>query len=121
MIPQVQRQKSGESLSGAGGRGTRKGLTAKKPRKPSGNDRNILYLDCVNGYMTAFVKTHEAILFFFFWLRWVFIAACRLSLVVASGGYSLLWCAGLSLWWLLLLQSTGFRRAGFSSCSMRAQ
>ena len=31
------------------------------------------------------------------------------SLVAASGGYSLLWCAGFSLWWPLLLQSTGSR------------
>ena len=29
-------------------------------------------------------------LFIYFWLRWVFIAACGLSLAVASGGYSLL-------------------------------
>ena len=42
-----------------------------------------------------------------------------LSLVVASGGYSLLWCAGFSLQWLLLW-SVGSRRAGFSSCGTRA-
>ena len=29
----------------------------------------------------------------YFWLRWVLIAARRLSLVVASGGYASLWCA----------------------------
>ena len=29
------------------------------------------------------------------------------SLVVASGGYSSLRCRSFSLWWLLLLQSTG--------------
>ena len=29
------------------------------------------------------------IYFLYFWLCWVFIAACGLSLVVASGGYSL--------------------------------
>ena len=40
-------------------------------------------------------------LFNLFWLRWVFVAARGLSLVVASGGYSLLWCAGFSLQWLL--------------------
>ena len=51
----------------------------------------------------------------------VFVAARRLSLVVVSGGYSLLRCTGFSLWWLLLLQSTGSRRVGFSSCSTRAQ
>ena len=26
--------------------------------------------------------------FIYFWLHWVFVAACGLSLVVASGGYS---------------------------------
>ena len=35
-----------------------------------------------------------------------------LSLVVASGGHSSSRCAGLSLSWLLLLRSTGSRRAG---------
>ena len=39
-----------------------------------------------------------------------------LSLVAVSGGYSSLWCVGFSLRWLLLLQSTGSRRVGFSSC-----
>ena len=66
-----------------------------------------------------------AITFFFFliyfWLRWVFVAACGLSLVVASGGYSLLQCVGFSLQWLLLLRSTGSRCTGFSSCSTWAQ
>ena len=50
-----------------------------------------------------------------------FIAGHRLSLVAASGGYSSLRCAGFSLWWLLLLQSMGSRRAGFSSCGSWAQ
>ena len=35
-----------------------------------------------------------------------------LSLVVAIGGYSLLWCVGISLWWLLLLQNMGSRVLG---------
>ena len=34
--------------------------------------------------------------FFLFWLQWVFVAARGLSLVAASGGYSLLQCAGFS-------------------------
>ena len=51
-------------------------------------------------------------LFIYFWLSWVFVAAHELSLVVASGGYSSLQCAGFSLRWLLLLQSTGSRRLG---------
>ena len=58
---------------------------------------------------------------FCFWLHWVFIAAHGLSLVAVSGGYSLLWCSGFSLPWLLFLWSTGSRHVGFSSCSMRAQ
>ena len=60
-------------------------------------------------------------LFIYLWLCWVFDAPRGLSLVAASGGYSSLRCAGFSLWWLLLLRSTGSRRAGFSSCGMRAQ
>ena len=59
--------------------------------------------------------------FIYFWLYWVFVAAHRLSLVVASGGYSSLQCVGFSLQWLVLLQSMGSRHAHFSSCSMRAQ
>ena len=49
---------------------------------------------------------------FYFWLSWVFVAACALSLVAASGGYSLLRCAGFSLRWLLLLWSMGSRGHG---------
>ena len=46
-------------------------------------------------------------LFIYFWLRWVFIAARGLSLVVASRGYSSLLCAGFSLRWLLLCGAQG--------------
>ena len=53
---------------------------------------------------------------FYFWLCWVFIAVRGLSLVPASSGYSSLWCTGFSMRWLLLLQSTGSRCTGFSSC-----
>ena len=45
----------------------------------------------------------------FCWLHWVFAAARQLSLVAASGDYSSLWCAGISLRWLLLLPSMGSR------------
>ena len=61
------------------------------------------------------------ILFTYFWLCWVFVAARGLSLVAVSGGYSSLQCAGFSLRWLLSLRSTGSRHAGFSSCGMWAQ
>ena len=58
---------------------------------------------------------------FYFWLQWVFVALCELSLVVASGSCSWLRCTGFSLQWLLLLQSISSRCLGFSSCSMPAQ
>ena len=50
-----------------------------------------------------------------------FAATRGLSLVVASGGYSSLWCTGFSLQWLLLLRSTGSRCTGCSSCGTWAQ
>ena len=56
----------------------------------------------------SFLKS-KFIYLFNLWLHWVFITARMLSLVAASGGYSLLRCAGFSLRWLLLLQSTGSR------------
>ena len=51
-------------------------------------------------------------LFIYLWLCWIFVSVQGLSLVVASGGHSSSWCVGLSLWWPLLLRSTGSRRAG---------
>ena len=63
-------------------------------------------------------------LFIYFWLCWVFVSVRGLSLVVASGGHASSRCAGLSLSRLLLLWSTGSRRAGSvvvahgPSCSM---
>ena len=58
--------------------------------------------------------------FFFFWPRWVFIAARRLSPVGESGGHSLLRCTGFSLRWPLPLRSIGSRCTGFSSCGSQA-
>ena len=56
------------------------------------------------------------IVFTYFWLHWAFAATCGLPLVAASEGYSALWYVGFSLWWLLLLRSTGSRHTSFSSC-----
>ena len=55
------------------------------------------------------------------WLHWVFNAVRGLSLVAASGGYTLLWCTGFSLWWLLLLWSMSSKHVGFSSCGTQVQ
>ena len=71
---------------------------------------------------------NKFIYFIYFWLRWVFLAMCGLSLVAANGGYSSLQCVGFSLRWLLLLWSTGFSSCGswalesrLSSCGAWAQ
>ena len=69
---------------------------------------------------TSLFKKILFVLFIYFCLHWVFVAAGRLSLGAASGGYSSLRCAGFSLQWLLLLQSTGSRHTGFLSCGTRA-
>ena len=68
------------------------------------------------GILPSFYFILKIYLFIYFWLRWGFVAASGLSLVVASRGYPSLGCAGFSLRWLLLLQSMGSRHAGFSSC-----
>ena len=72
-------------------------------------------------YLVLFFFNFLNLFFIYFWLCWVFVAACGLSLVVASGGCSSLQCMGFSLQWLLLLRSTGSRHVGFSSCGMWAQ
>ena len=83
-------------------------------------------------YFLTLISSYYFLLLFinfciYFWLCWVFVAARRLSLVAASGGYSLLRCAGFSLRWLLVaehkLQVRGPQQlchAGFSSCGSRA-
>ena len=55
---------------------------------------------------------------FNFWLWWGFFAAHGISLVVASGGYSLLQWAGFSFSGFLLLESIGSNQKGFSTCIM---
>ena len=60
-------------------------------------------------------------LFSYFWLHWVFVAARRLSLVVASRGYSSSRCTGFSLRWFPLLRSMGSMHVGFSSCGTQVQ
>ena len=71
--------------------------------------------------LLGFFLINLFILFIYFWLCWVFVAACGFSLVAASGRYSSLWCAGFSLQWLLLLWSMGSRHVSFSSFGTRAQ
>ena len=55
------------------------------------------------------------LLFIYFWLRWVFVAALGLSLLAEVGATLCCGTQAFSLWGLLLSQSTGSRHAGFSS------
>ena len=85
-----------------------------EPRAPA------LGAQSLNHWTTREVP-HGMLFFFFFyliyfWLCQVFVAARGLSLVVVSRGYSSLRCACFSLWWFLLLRSSGARRTGFSCC-----
>ena len=70
---------------------------------------------------------NKCIYFIYFWLHWVFVAACGLSLVAASGGYSSLQCVGFSLRWLLFrgalvlgVQASVVVAHRLSSCGSRA-
>ena len=48
-----------------------------------------------NSLRFSIIATYFEILFIcVFWLRWVFVAVCRLPAVVESGSYSSLWCLG---------------------------
>ena len=57
-----------------------------------------LNLSLLISEIMAYLQIFIFILFFYFWLCWVFVAVCRLSLVVASGGCSSCGCVGFSLW-----------------------
>ena len=94
-----------------------------------------LFLSCPQVHQNHFffqipyicVSKQYLVFFKFISFIYLFLAALGLRycaqafLVAASGGYSSLRCAGFSFRWLLLLQSMGSRRAGFSSCGTRAQ
>ena len=76
------------------------------------------YVHFIYVYYIFFFKKIN--LFIYLRLRWVFVAARGLSLVVVSGVYSSLRCVGFSWQWHLLLWSTGCRCASFNSCGTRA-
>ena len=75
-----------------------------------GLQEGLNYLKICFSYIDKYILSFFLFiyLFIYLWLRWVFVAVRRLSLVVASGVCS-------------LLRSVGSRCAGFSSCSTRAQ
>ena len=67
--------------------------------------KEYLILSLYHGlyYNYYFFKYLFIYLFIYLWLRWVFIDVRGIPLVVASGGYSSLRCAGFSLWWLVFV------------------
>ena len=72
-----------------------------------GDQHKMLLLQLLIFFFNKFIY-----LFIYLWLCWVFVSVRGLSLAAASGGHSSSRCAGLSLSWPLLLQSTGSRCAG---------
>ena len=112
-------------------------LTVLEAKSPRSTCRQVLFLLrpllglqmasfllCPHMVFLLCIHTPVAFILFIYLFKFYFIFGCvgsslpraGFSLFVESGGYSLLRCAGFSLRWLLLLQSTGSRRAGFSSC-----
>ena len=100
-------------------------LKNKKPKKPKNCQQAkldivmVFLLFFICNFITILIKILTAFFFFnfyalfiYFWLCWVFVSVCGLSLVAASGGRSSSPCAGLSLSRPLLLRSTGSKRAG---------
>ena len=76
----------------------------------------IKYLKLKNAFLFVENEIYELPFWKMFWLCWVFSAVLGIHLVAVSEGYSWLQRMGFSLPWLLLLQSTGSRQSGFSSC-----
>ena len=70
--------------------------------------------------MSRFFKNKFIYFIYLFLAELGLLLGTDFSLVAVNGGYSSLWRAGFSLRWLFLLQSTGSRRVGFSSCDSRA-
>ena len=112
----AERTQDGAVDGGAEREGETKTSLGKRKRKHSEG----LWLAYTPGFVFCFVFFINLFIFVHLWLRWVFVAARRLSLVAASGGSSSLWCTSFSLWWLPFLRSTGCRCSGFSSCGSQA-
>ena len=66
---------------------------------------SVQSLSCVCLFVTHGLQQSSR--HFLFSLHWVFVAACGLSLVAVSRGYSLVVFTNFSLQWFLLLQSMG--------------
>ena len=78
--------------------------------EPHNSFNLFLYFDVVE-FFFKFIY----LFIYYFWLCWVFVATCRLSL---CGEHGLLFVV---VHGLLLLRSMGSRLMGFNSCGTRAQ
>ena len=75
----------------------------------------------LNPYLTLYTRKNFIYLCMYVCMAALGLRCCTQAFsVTASGGYSSLCCVDYSLRWLLLLQSTGSRCTGFSSCGTRA-
>ena len=89
-------------------------------RKCSSSTEKIRFYFCSDSYPFSVFKKR-----FIYWFDFLAVldlgGSWGLSLVAVSRGYSLLWCMGFLLRWLLLLQSMASMHADFSSCSVWTQ
>ena len=81
---------------------------------------NFSLKDCIGFFPLN--NFNELINFWLCWteLCWVFTAVKAFLQLWWVGATLWLQCSGFSLWWFLLLRSTGFRVCGLRSCSLRA-
>ena len=99
-------------------------LLGMYPKNTNTNSKRYMHT-YVHSSIIFFITA--AFFFFIYFLFYLFLTALGLCSCARAfsgcgeGGSSSLQCVGFSLWWLLLLWSTGSRRAGFSSCGTQAQ
>ena len=84
----------------------------------SSQPRDRTHVSCVScvagGFFTCWAirKASLCVYLIYFWLHWIFVAACGLSLVAVSGGYSLVAVLGLLIAVASLVVEHGLQNAG---------
>ena len=74
---------------------------------------NYVFMTFKIGFLVLFFPFQFFFFNLLFWLSWVFVAFLRLSLVAASAGDSLLWCADFSLPWFFCCRAQALEVHGF--------
>ena len=75
-------------------------------------ERGLLFFFFLNREKRSYLINLFFMNLFYFWLRWVFVAARGLSPAVASRGHSWLRCAGFPLWRPLFVSEHGLQACG---------